>query len=555
VNGTTHLTQRDNSATRARVIMSHFSDFLSKFAIGMSFINGFARGIAQNGAHEGQTETRVPITKTTFLRTGAILLIAGFIALVGIVGTTLWLVERTQVYFNEVIEAREARAAAVDLRSAMQDAETGQRGFLLTLDESYLQPFNDSISRILPSFDRLATVLAPYPQATEPMRQLRQGIDIKLDEMNETIRLAREGRQAEAVALVSTDRGKTIMDQARLLFDGVIVAADRRLTEGVEDQRTSAGMLRWTAILGGLVIVAVVGGSVWVALSYTRDLIAARTEVEGLNSGLEQRVKERTQDLMRANEEVQRFAYIVTHDLRAPLVNIMGFTAELESTLKSIQAYVLADGTPDEHQIHEARQAASEDLPEAIGFIRSSTRKMDSLINAILKISRDGRRPIKPESIDLRELLEANLDTIQHQVAEAEGETTLDVAVGAIVSDRMSLEQIIGNLLDNAVKYSSEDRPLRIAVTARQAARGLVSIVVADNGRGIADEDHQRVFDLFRRSGKQDQKGEGIGLAHVRTLVRNLGGDISMASKFGEGTSFTIVLPTDVRSVARRTEA
>src|SRR5690606_34928704 len=158
--------------------------------------------------------------------------------------------------------------------------------------------------------------------------------------------------------------------------------------------------MRWVTILGGLVIVGVVGGAVWMALSYTRELIDARAELETLNTDLEERVNERTQDLIRANEEVQRFAYIVTHDLRAPLVNIMGFTAELDETMKSIQTYVLADGEPlSEQEIKEARTAAAEDLPEAIGFIRSSTRKMDGLINAILKISREGRRPLKPERI------------------------------------------------------------------------------------------------------------------------------------------------------------
>ena len=496
----------------------------------------------------------VPITNTTFLRTGAMLLIAGLVALIGIVGTTLWLVERTQVYFGEVTEARDARSATVDLRNAMQDAETGQRGFLLTLDEAYLEPFNRSVSRIIPAYERLQELLRAFPDEEAALRELREGIELKLEELNVTIRLAREGRRDEAVAIVSTDRGKAAMDEARSLFDRIIRAADGRLAAGVEDQRQGFEMLRWAAILGGLVIVAVVGSSVWVALSYTRDLIGARTEVENLNAGLEERVKERTQDLMRANEEVQRFAYIVTHDLRAPLVNIMGFTAELDETMKAIQAYVLAEGAVEENQIREARQAAAEDLPEAIGFIRSSTRKMDSLINAILKISRDGRRPIRPERIDLEELLGANLDTIRHQVDEADGEATLDVAVKSVVSDRMSLEQIVGNLIDNAVKYRSDERPLHIAVTARNAARGLATIEIADNGRGIAEEDHERVFDLFRRSGRQDQKGEGIGLAHVRTLVRNLGGDISMSSKFGEGTTFTIVLPTDVRAVARSTE-
>src|SRR5690606_38408577 len=86
-------------------------------------------------------ETALPITSNDFVRSGVILLLVGFLALAGIVGTTIWLVEQTQVYFNEVIEARDARTAAVDLRTALQDAETGQRGYILTQDEAYLEPY------------------------------------------------------------------------------------------------------------------------------------------------------------------------------------------------------------------------------------------------------------------------------------------------------------------------------------------------------------------------------------------------------------------------------
>jgi signal transduction histidine kinase len=75
-----------------------------------------------------------------------------------------------------------------------------------------------------------------------------------------------------------------------------------------------------------------------------------------------------------------------------------------------------------------------------------------------------------------------------------------------------------------------------------------VAIEVEDNGRGIAESDHERVFELFRRSGAQSQPGEGIGLAHVRTMARSLGGDVTLRSKLGMGTTFTITLPRDLRS-------
>ena len=175
---------------------------------------------------------------------------------------------------------------------------------------------------------------------------------------------------------------------------------------------------------------------------------------------------------------------------------------------------------------------------------------MDGLINAILKISRDGRRPLKPETIELKELLEASAASLHHQVSETDGRIEVSADVAPIVADRLSLDQIFGNLLDNAVKYRS-DRPIEIDIKARRIHGNRVRVDVTDNGRGIAPQDHQRVFDLFRRSGTQDKPGEGIGLAHVRTLVRNMGGDITLKSELGEGTTFTVLLPTDIRTVTR----
>ncbi|MGA8078914.1 MAG: HAMP domain-containing sensor histidine kinase, partial [Xanthobacteraceae bacterium] len=318
----------------------------------------------------------------------------------------------------------------------------------------------------------------------------------------------------------------------------------------VQDQTTSITALKWVTIGGAIAIILVVGGCVWAVIVYTRQLIAAQQEVQTLNAGLEQRVRERTADLGRANEEIQRFAYIVTHDLRAPLVNIMGFTSELDSCLTAIQTYVSEAAQADDNQtLKDARTAAIEDLPEAISFIRASTRKMDGLINAILKLSREGRRVLKPEPIRLDALLQTAAANVQHQVNEAGGTVEIDAKVPALVSDRLALEQIFGNLLDNAVKYRSPVRPLRVEIRAREDRARRVLVEVHDNGRGIARQDHERVFDLFRRSGAQDQPGEGIGLAHVRTMVRNLGGDITLQSEIEQGTTMKLDLPHDLRAV------
>lgn len=413
----------------------------------------------------------MPIAKNVFLWGTASLLAVGMAILVAIVATSWWLVERTSAFYEEELQAVATRVSTVEVRKALQDMEIGQRGFLLTNDEAYLAPFVSASAVILPAYERLVELARPYPRMAEAMPQLGEGIRHKIAELEETIALARTGQMDEAIEIVRTDRGKALMDQSRGALEEILAAADRRIRDGVAAQSRNLAWLRWVSIGGGLVIVLLAGAAVWLAMRYTRELVDARGELEVLNTELEERVEERTQDLIRANEEIQRFAYIVTHDLRAPLVNIMGFTSELDQTMKVIQAYVLADGKAlGEAEIHDARLAATEDLPEAIGFIRSSTRKMDGLINAILKISREGQRQLKSERIVLAEIIEGAANAIHHQIVENGGQVRIDAAVAPIISDRLSLEQAIGNLLDNAVKYHAPER--RSRSTSAPAAKG-----------------------------------------------------------------------------------
>ncbi|MBD8553141.1 CHASE3 domain-containing protein [Rhizobium sp. CFBP 8762] len=491
--------------------------------------------------------------KANFLRTSLVLLAIGMVALLGIVGTSLWLVERTKSNFADVVRERQMRSAAADLLALVKDAETSQRGYLLTLSPQYLDPYNAAVKNFPPALEKMRSLLQAVNPDDPSAAILSDVLPKKIAELKETIDLANSGRVAEALEIVRTDAGQQYMDQARRALAEVIESADSRLREGVENQYRSNNALTWVSVIGLMAILIVLGGSYRVVSRYVRALAEARDRVEVLNTGLEERVNERTQDLMRANEEVQRFAYIVTHDLRAPLVNIMGFTAELDTTMRSIQDYILTedDGMPKEQLKKEALLAVKEDLPEAIGFIRKSTKKMDGLINAILKISRDGRRPLNAEHIDLQELLSVASGSVQHQVADADGEIVLDVKGLRVHTDRLSLEQIFGNLLDNAVKYRVRDRALRIVIRARKQGRNHLMIEVEDNGRGVAESDHSRIFDLFRRSGAQDSPGEGIGLAHVRSLVRNLGGDITVKSVLGEGTTFMITLPINLRAIVR----
>ena len=301
-----------------------------------------------------------------------------------------------------------------------------------------------------------------------------------------------------------------------------------------------------------LLQVAVNGAIRRAAIQKARD--EAEAKLRDSNVNLETIVDERTADLREANEEIQRFAYIVSHDLRSPLVNIMGFTSELEELRGDIFRRIatlnrtasLAPAMEDatdvaEPELEGSDKQLSDDFSESLGFIKSSIAKMDRLISAILHLTREGRREFKLEQIDLSELINGIVRTIAHQAAEAHA--TIEVgALPNIVSDRLALEQIFSNLIDNAVKYLKNGVPGEISVKGRTKL-GFAIFEVTDNGRGIDPKDHQRIFDLFRRAGTQDKPGQGIGLAHVRALVRRLGGTMSVASELHNGSTFTITLP------------
>jgi signal transduction histidine kinase len=271
----------------------------------------------------------------------------------------------------------------------------------------------------------------------------------------------------------------------------------------------------------------------------------AQEALQEAHDKLETRVKERTADLQAANEELKTFAYMVSHDLRAPLVNIRGFAGELNFALETIHS---AFKTIIAHLGDEQRQAVitafEEDVPEALGFIRSSVDRMNDFINAILKLSRLGRRELNLEPLDMEELVQATLETLAHQIEQRRVKVTVD-SLPQVVADRTSMEQIMSNLLMNAIIYLDPERPGEIEITSERNDTETI-FRIRDNGRGIAESDISKIFELFRRAGPQDIPGEGVGLAYVRALIRRYGGRIWCESELDKGTIFTFTIPNDV---------
>jgi PAS domain S-box-containing protein len=256
----------------------------------------------------------------------------------------------------------------------------------------------------------------------------------------------------------------------------------------------------------------------------------------------EEKLRNYSEDLREINEELKNFAYIVSHDLRAPLVNIKGFSEELIIGIRELGPLLekYLEGFPDEEQ-RKFSEVLKKDIPEALRFIGSSVNRMDHLINAILKLSRAGRRKLNPERINVAELIRTVLDSLAHQLESRCAQVSAAELPG-IIADRTALEQIFGNLLDNAVKYLDPARNGEIHIFSEQGGEDVV-FHVRDNGRGMAKEDIPRAFEIFRRVGPQDAPGEGMGLAYVKALVRLHGGRIWCESEPGVGTTFSFSIP------------
>ncbi len=277
------------------------------------------------------------------------------------------------------------------------------------------------------------------------MDQLLPKIAEKMAEVERTVALGREGQWEEALAIVTTDQGEALMQAITLTIEAMKAEEDRLLKTRSASAATSARWLLVMNVFGVVAIVSLAGLSIHLSQRTTRALRQAHAALSVINEDLEKRVQERTADLQEANQEIQSFAYIVSHDLRSPLVNIMGFTSELEELRTDLfhRLEVLRQRAGDGDSAQD--EVLAKDFAEAFGFIKASIIKMDRLIKAILDLSRQGRTDLQPVQVDTRALVESIAATVAHQLMERDAR----IEVGnlpAIETDRMALEQIFTNL-------------------------------------------------------------------------------------------------------------
>lgn len=257
-------------------------------------------------------------------------------------------------------------------------------------------------------------------------------------------------------------------------------------------------------------------------LSVIEDLRASERELRELASGLERRVRDRTADLLEANRELEAFAYSVSHDLRAPQRAVAGFSQALSRRY--------GDRLDDEGRHFLANVAAAAD-------------QMGRLIDDLLAYSRLGRRALRREPVPLAEIVARTQGTFESRLAEADARLQVEEPLATPLGDPTLVEQILLNLVGNALTYRREGVAPEIVIGGK-ASGGEVIVSVADNGIGIPPEYHERIFEIFARlHADEEYEGTGIGLAIARKAARLMGGEITLESTPGSGSTFRLHLP------------
>jgi signal transduction histidine kinase len=477
---------------------------------------------------------------------GIIVLAVPMTALLAITGVFMVASSAAEASARKYADASRVTNAIDNATNHLSAAQAGLRGYLLTHDVVFL----DSFHRVLAD---LPAARAEVVGAFRDHRGHENLVGQLVDGFDRTIDLSMQILDAGAADASGVDRllmlGETTVSRLRVIGDQIRRDGAEAIESAEAARRRWAGVARTMAWLG--IVVGALGGVVGSTV-FTRS-IARRVRRTSENAELlvrgepllpapegkdevgrsgtalveaarqirdaERKVAEHREDLERSNQELERFAYVASHDLQEPLrmvaSHVQLLAADLEGTLG-----------PDQE--------------ESMGFAVDGAKRMQRLINDLLTYSRVGRRGKPPEPTDLGEMFDTALQNLQVTLREQGASVThgdlpvLDVDAGQMV-------QLLQNLIGNAVKFRREEAP-RVHVSA-SAAGSEWTVTVEDNGIGVPVDQAERVFQIFQRlHTREEYEGTGIGLAVCRRIVERHGGHIWIepGEEVGSRVRFTI---------------
>ncbi len=449
-------------------------------------------------------------------------------------------------------QVRQANAFSDEIRLMSEnllDAETGQRGYLLTGLQVYLEPYiagRDDLKR------RSETVrnLIVDPSLRPSLDYLLIVIAAKLGELQESIDILKSGNSAGAVALVRSDRGLRLMGEFRRVRSGILTKQSAFVTEKRNAYLSAIDNTLWIASATGLVEVVLLlltarrtsarlrqpidellGGIRTVAEGNLehRVEVSARDEIGKLADAFNamaaqaleaRRARDAVQaELERSNSELDGFAYVASHDLKAPLRGI-----------RKLAEWIAEDAG-----------MASADTKQNLELLRKRVDRLDSLLESLLEYARVGRSEDIVGEVNTKKLVS---DIADYLAPKAGFSVVVDGSLPTITTARPPLEKVLRNLIGNALKHHDGDYGV---VTVSAALRGsMAEFRVADDGPGIPAAFHDKVFQMFQTLKPRDEvEGSGMGLAIVKKTVENFGGTIHIESDPpARGTAFVFTWPT-----------
>jgi signal transduction histidine kinase len=406
---------------------------------------------------------------------------------------------------NELVKQLE------QLLSGLKDVEVAQREYILHGDEQYAKHMDVAREGVLEGVRRIDAMRAD----ARWLELLKTAIPQKFEEIQKTIELRRKGGIEAASQMILRTDGPQAMDDIRKIIGNMI------LEENVLLERRSAAQRRRfivTMVLFGAVL-AITLLLIWsVFYLIRREAEQARM----LNADLERRVALRTEELQRSNEDLQQFAYVASHDMKEPMRMISSYAALLQRRYQG-----KLDGEADTY----------------IGFLVEGVKRMDTLITDLLEYSRAGQSKGEQEvAVDSRQVLQGILDNLKVTIADS-GALVKSDNLPEVVYDPLRLGQVFQNLIANAIKYRGPSKPQVHISACRMAAETVFS--VSDNGLGIAREQQDQIFGIFKRLHGKEIEGTGIGLAMCKKIVERHGGRIWVESEPGRGSTFFFTVPDE----------
>jgi signal transduction histidine kinase len=460
--------------------------------------------------------------------------------------------------------------AAAATKLAIADAETGQRGYIITGDTTYLAPHDSALTTLRTHLAALNELTRDNPTQQSRLDTLRTLIDERIAEVSRNKELRRAQGLAAAAAGIQSNRGRALTEAIRASMSA-IEADERGLLAAREaDANRWRGIITITLLLGTLGSAAVVlmVNSVLSRFAANQEESArilsqqnAQLQEQGLELELQhQQLQDQATELELSNEQLQQQAVELEAQteeaeraqLSAESANaaktefLAAMSHELRTPLNAIAGYadLLAMGV---------RGPVSDEQLEDVRRIKKSSLHLLSLINEILNLARieAGHLDLRMSNVRVAPMLEDVVALVAPQMRSKD----LQCSVGecdpalAVHTDAEKARQILLNLLTNAYKFT--DRGGRVVVACNRLAdagdASMIAVRVVDTGRGIPDDKLSAIFEPFvqidRRLTPEPEQGLGLGLAISRDLARAMGGDLTVASVVGQGSTFTLTLP------------